>query len=228
MENESNRRALETLRATIARCRACAESGYFIDGPPLRGAGPCPAPLFVLGQAPALVHTQKPGRPPFSPGRHGQPSPLWKWLEQAGFTEEAFRSLAYITAATRCYPGPARNGSGDRRPTAAEQRLCRPFWTREFVLAEPQVVLVLGTLALEALGAGSRRLSEVVGQVLTVTSPDGRELPLIALPHPSGVSRWLNAPEHRARLDRALALLADRRPALLSAARAAGLLEAAA
>lgn len=221
MENVAGRRAIEALRTTIAGCRACAEAGYFTDGPPLLGAGPCPAPLFVLGQAPALVHVQKPGRPPFSPGRHGQPSPLWKWLEQAGFPEEEFRALAYITAVTRCYPGPARNGSGDRRPTAAEQRLCSRFWTREFGLVQPQVVLSLGTLALEAFGVGQRRLAEVVGEVLTVTAPDGRDLPLIPFPHPSGVSRWLNHSTHRAQLDRALAVLAGYRPALLAAFHAA-------
>ncbi|MCZ7570117.1 MAG: hypothetical protein M5U01_16240 [Ardenticatenaceae bacterium] len=226
MEDESGRRAIEALRATIAGCRACAEAGHFIDGSPLLGAGPCPAPLFVLGQAPALVHTQKPGRPPFSPSRHGQPSPLWKWLEQAGFAAEEFRDLAYITAVTRCYPGRARNGSGDRRPSAAEQQLCSRYWRRELALVQPRLVLALGTLALDALGAGRRRLDEVVGQVLTMTAPDGRPLPLIPLPHPSGVSRWLNTAAHRAQLDQALAILADERPALAGAALGVGLPEA--
>src|SRR5690606_23735524 len=102
MSMDSSCRELESLRATIAACRACQDAGYFVEGPPLLRNGPCPAPIFVLGQAPALVHTQRPDNRPFSPGRNGQPSPLWRWLEQAGFAEEEFRGLAYMTAVTRC------------------------------------------------------------------------------------------------------------------------------
>jgi hypothetical protein len=32
---------------------------------------------------------------------------------------------------------------------------------------------------------------------------------VIALPHPSGVSRWMNLPENRAKHERALALLGE-------------------
>lgn len=222
IEREPGCDPLGELRAAISGCRACAQAGYFIDGPPLLRIGPCPAPVFVLGQAPALVHARNPDNPPFSPGRHGQPSPLWKWIEQASLPEQEFRALAYMTAVTRCYPGPARSGGGDRRPSTAEQRLCRPFWTRELVLVRPQLIISLGTMALEALGVRSR-LDEAVGQLLAVTTPDERTLPLIPLPHPSGVSRWLNAPANRAQLDRGLALLAEHRPAILAAAQAIGL-----
>jgi uracil-DNA glycosylase len=45
-------------------------------------------------------------------------------------------------------------------------------------------------------------LSDVVGRSRT----DGDRL-LIPLPHPSGASRWLNDPDNRARLRRALALV---------------------
>jgi hypothetical protein len=39
-------------------------------------------------------------------------------------------------------------------------------------------------------------------------------VPVVALPHPSGVSRWLNAPANRARLDQALLLIGARLDAL--------------
>jgi uracil-DNA glycosylase len=50
---------------------------------------------------------------------------------------------------------------------------------------------------------GKRPLVEVVGKVFRV---DDRLL--LPLPHASGVSRWLNAPQNRALLDQALAELA--------------------
>ncbi|HST89621.1 MAG TPA: hypothetical protein VLJ14_14700, partial [Ktedonobacterales bacterium] len=40
------------------------------------------------------------------------------------------------------------------------------------------------------------------------TSVERNGAHLLPLPHPSGVSRWLNAPAHQALLARALALLA--------------------
>ncbi len=196
----------ETLHARLAVCRQCAGAGFFIGGTPLLHSGPLPAPIFVLGQAPAAIHAEDPSTPPFSPGRHGQPSPLWKWLEQAGWPEAAFRATAFMTAITRCFPGPAPSGAGDRRPSAQEQALCRPFWQRELELAQPEVIITLGTMALHALGFRGARLQDAVGNVYDVQLAK-RTIPLIPLPHPSGVSRWLNAPANRALLDQGLARL---------------------
>lgn len=194
------------LRQRLAACRQCAQAGYFLGGPPLLHNGPLPATFFVLGQAPAAIHAAAPSTPPFSPGRHGQPSPLWRWLEEAGWPEELFRANAYITAITRCFPGPAPSGSGDRRPSATEQRLCRPFWSRELQLAHPQLIITLGTMALHALGFRGARLHQAVGHVYSLQLAK-RTVPVIPLPHPSGVSRWLNDSTHRALLSHGLAQL---------------------
>ena len=67
---------------------------------------------------------------------------------------------------------------------------------------KPQVVLLVGLLAIRTYLGRVAALTEVVG---TTTIRDGvRYLPL---PHPSGVSRWLNDPAHRALVDRALTQL---------------------
>jgi uracil-DNA glycosylase family 4 len=197
---------VEELRARLAACRQCAAEGFFIVGPPLVRCGPLPAPIFVLGQAPAAVYAGNPAIRPFSPGRHGQPSPLWAWLEQGGWEEERFRATAYMAAITRCYPGPAPSGAGDRRPSAREQAMCRPFWQRELVLVQPEIIVTLGTMALHALGFKGLRLREAVGQVYHIQLAY-QTVPVLPLPHPSGVSRWLNDPVHRSLLDAALAQL---------------------
>ena len=46
-------------------------------------------------------------------------SGLFQWLQQAGIDEGWFRQTQYMTAVTKCYPGKARNGSGDRVPSQA-------------------------------------------------------------------------------------------------------------
>jgi uracil-DNA glycosylase len=78
---------------------------------------------------------------------------------------------------------------------------CRPHLSREFELLRPEVVVPVGGLAVREL-LGIERLSEVVGETIR---RDG--VVYVPLPHPSGASTWLNVPENRGRLFRALAVL---------------------
>ncbi len=80
-----------------------------------------------------------------------------------------------------------------------EQKLCRPFLDRELALVPPVVIVLVGGLAIETF-LGHNRLENTVGQVIT---RDGvRNVPL---PHPSGASLWLNAPQNLARVRKACA-----------------------
>ncbi|MGH2371479.1 MAG: uracil-DNA glycosylase family protein, partial [Chloroflexota bacterium] len=130
---------------------------------------------------------------------------LFAWLAGAGIDEAAFRRQVYMAAMTRCYPGPSPSGHGDRRPSPAELALCRPFLDRRLAIVQPELVILVGGLAIEAL-LGKLPLDNAVGRI---HERDGtRYLPL---PHPSGASTWLNRPEHQALLRRALQLLAEAR-----------------
>ena len=72
----------------------------------------------------------------------------------------------------------------------------------------PQIVIALGRLAAERLDPTARRLplTDLVGS-LRLAERGGHPFRLLPLPHPSGVSRWLNDPAHSARLVEALAVL---------------------
>ena len=157
------------------------------------------ARLMLVGQAPGITEAQV--KRPFnaSAGRR-----LFRWLAQAGFDEAAFRAGYYMTAVTKCYPGKQPRGKGDRKPSRAEQRLCRPFLDRELSLVKPRLLLAVGGLAIETLLDRPVRLEEAVGHLFEV---DGRQI--LPLPHPSGASVWTNLPENQARLRQALALLRD-------------------
>ena len=190
---------LAALHRQIAACRQCAEAGYTVESVPhWVVSGPADARLMVIGQAPPSERSSH-GRP-FS-GPAGQR--LFKWLAEAGWEEKDFRARCYITAITKCYPGKA--AKGDRRPTAAEQKLCRPFLERELALVRPEVIVVVGGLAIQTF-LGENRLEDIVGKV--IVRADVRYVPL---PHPSGASLWLNVPHNQARVRKALQALGQLR-----------------
>ena len=121
----------------------------------------------------------------------------------AGAGRGAFYAAFYCASVTRCYPGRAPSGRGDRTPTPAEQALCS-FWRDwELRLLRPELIVVVGGLAARQL-LGPASVTELVGG-----SYDLRGATAIPLPHPSGASGWLNDAANRTRLDGALALVRD-------------------
>jgi uracil-DNA glycosylase len=168
--------------------------------------------LMLVGQAPGIVELGP--RKPFA-GRSG--AELARWMQRAGFRDDDhFRSLTYITSVTKCFPGRSPTGSGDRRPSGPEVALCHPWLEAQLSLVRPRLILLVGGLAHGVFLPG-RRLDELVGRLFDARGLEAEagEAPLLLpLPHPSGASRWLNSPEHRAMLERGLALLARVWPGL--------------
>ena len=154
--------------------------------------------ILLVGQAPGS--TEVTTRLPFT-GPSGKR--LMGWFERVGLSREE----VYLSALCRCFPGKARGG-GDRAPSRAMIRNCRPHLLRELELLRPEVVVPVGGLAIKEL-LGITRLSEVVGETIR---RDG--LVYVPLPHPSGASTWLNAPENKERLARALSALEEQVAAL--------------
>lgn len=158
---------------------------------------------MLVGQAPGRVEAG--GGRPFA-GRAG--ATLFKWLERAGMDEATARDAFYISAITRCYPGPHPSGRGDRVPGPAERRACGDWLDAELRIIRPPLLVLVGRLAMDRF-LGSRPLDELVGREHDVGHAGGRST-AIPLPHPSGASSWIHAPEHGALLDRSLELIATR------------------
>jgi uracil-DNA glycosylase family 4 len=186
---------LKRLHARIRACTQCVAAGYLDAAAPVV-AGDITDRVMIVGQAPGVVEVTT--RMPFS-GRAG--AELRRWLARAGIDEA---HLPYRTAITKCFPGKAASGAGDRRPSPPEIALCAPWLEAELALVRPEIILLVGTLAIDRLW-GKAALSDVVGR--SKRSPALADALLIPLPHPSGASRWLNEPANRAHLDRALRLL---------------------
>jgi uracil-DNA glycosylase len=185
-------RSLASLQRDLSVCRACVEAGYPLESLPVRNAL-LDQRAYLFGQAPGPVEglERRPWR-----GRAGET--LRRWLRM---DEDEFYSTFYCASVTRCYPGKHSTGKGDRVPTPQEQELC-DFWRRwELELLRPELIVPVGGLAIRRL-LGITSLAECVGRRF---ERDGR--PLVPLPHPSGVSLWLNSPENRELVARAVELI---------------------
>jgi len=154
--------------------------------------------VLLIGQAPG-PREGKLGRPfAWTAGKT-----LFRWLEGAtGWDEATVRKRVYFAAVARCFPGKAKDGS-DRRPDPSEIERCQTYLVREVEILEPDVVLAVGTLAIEQVLGRKAKLDEVVGRTVRMRY-HGREVLVIALPHPSGASSWHKTRPGKARLGRAL------------------------
>ena len=182
-------RSLRSLQGDNRDCRACAEAGHPLDSLPvvLPYTG---QRAYMFGQAPGIQEGQE--RLPWR-GRAGKT--LRRWLD---LEEDAFYGTFYCASVTRCYPGKASSGNGDRTPAPREQELCS-FWRDwELELIRPELILVVGGLSARRL-LGVKNLGPHIGERFELEGAVA-----IPLPHPSGTSRWLNDPDNRERLAEAL------------------------
>jgi uracil-DNA glycosylase len=189
-------RELAALHRRMRACRRCLAAGYSIV-PPAVFSGTIGARVLVVGQAPGSKEVA--ARRPFHAGSGAR---LFEWLGRAGFEVDAFRREQYITSVTKCFPGKAASGGGDRVPSRAERDLCRPFLDEQIRLIDPEVILLIGRVAVDAVLPGAGRFEDLIGKARRV---DGRWI--VPLPHPSGASRWHQIPANRKRIDAAIALL---------------------
>jgi uracil-DNA glycosylase len=147
----------------------------------------------MYGQAPGIVEGEE--RCPWR-GRAGKT--LRRWLD---LDEEEFYATFYCASVTRCYPGRAASGRGDRTPTPREQELCS-FWREwELAILHPELIVPGGGLAIKRL-LGVSGLASCIGRRYERDSAT-----VIPLPHPSGASSWLNLPANRELTTRAAALV---------------------
>lgn len=181
-------RSLAALKRDQAVCRACVEAGHPLESLPVIAPGSGQR-AYLFGQAPGIVEGEE--RRPWR-GRAGKT--LRRWLE---LDEDEFYETFYCASVTRCYPGRARSGRGDRTPTPEEQRLCARWREEELRLLKPQLIVTVGGLAARSL-LGVRSVSESVGGRYELAGAVA-----IPLPHPSGASSWLNVPANRARVEEA-------------------------
>src|SRR5581483_8487797 len=114
------------------------------------------------------------------------------------------RDQVYVTNAVKHFKGKAR---GKRRihdkPNAGELAACRPWLDAELAAIRPEVVVLLGATAAQALLGRSFRVTARRGEVLEAT---GIAPYVVATVHPSSI---LRAPDDGARADARREFAAD-------------------
>jgi uracil-DNA glycosylase family 4 len=197
---------LALYQRRMSTCTRCIEAGFLTVAHPVFH-GYASQRVMIVGQAPgSRAHATG---VPWS-GKSGEI--LRGWLEEAGFPAETWRETWYLTSVTKCFPGKATQGKGDRAPSRTEIELCAEHLSMELALVRPEIIVTLGKLAASRIipRAGTQSLASLVGTVAEVDLPHGLTT-VVPLPHPSGVSRWLNDPANQALVREGLMRLADAR-----------------
>lgn len=186
--------ALIRHQAELRACRHCPD----MHAPPVLGE-PVKSRIILIGQAPGDKEPQLQKPFAWTAGKT-----LFKWFDQIGLDEEAFRQQVYIAAVCRCFPGKNPKG-GDRVPNPDEIAACRVWLDRELALNQPELLLPVGKLAISQF-IQVDKLVDVIGQQHRVTI-NGREVDVIPLPHPSGASTWHRKEPGISLLQQALTLI---------------------
>jgi uracil-DNA glycosylase len=186
----SSYRSLRSLQRDNQICRACVDAGYPLESLPV--VQPYTGQrAYIFGQAPGVEEGKE--RLPWR-GRAGKT--LRRWLQ---LDEGEFYATFYCASVTRCYPGKAPSGRGDRTPSPREQELCS-FWREwELRLIRPRLIVPVGGLAVRRV-LGLKSVTQCVGERY-----EWEGAVAIPLPHPSGASGWLNSPANRLQVERAAA-----------------------
>jgi len=191
--------ALIRHQAEVRACRHCPG----MHAPPVLGE-PVKSQIMLIGQAPGDKEPQLQKPFAWTAGKT-----LFKWFDQIGLAEDAFRQQVYIAAVCRCFPGKNPKG-GDRVPSPDEIAACRVWLDRELELNRPELLLPVGKLAINQF-IKVDKLVDVIGQQHRLEI-GGREVDVIPLPHPSGASTWHRKEPGISLLQQALTLI-EKHPA---------------
>jgi uracil-DNA glycosylase len=168
-------RALAAVAEEAGRCQACplwerATQTVF-------GAGPVPAQVMLLGEQPGDQED-----------RQGAPfvGPAGKVLDRALADAAIDRDKAYVTNAVKHFKWQPRGKRRiHERPNREEMAACRRWLEREMELVDPELLVLLGATAGQALLGPSFRVGTSRGQILeTELAPM-----VLATVHPSSVLR---------------------------------------
>jgi uracil-DNA glycosylase len=183
---------LDALRAAAAGCTACPL--YRDATQTVFGEGASGATVMLVGEQPGDKEDLA-GRPFVGPaGRL-----LDQALEEAGID----RGLAYVSNVVKHFKFERRGKVRlHKKPNAEEVHACRPWLEAELAVVRPQVLVLLGATAAQALLGSGFRVSQQRGQFL-----DADLAPrVLATVHPSSI---LRAPDEEARALAYKGLVAD-------------------
>ena len=173
---------LEGLRERAAGCRAC--DLYKNATQTVFGEGSQHARVMFVGEQPGDREDRE-GKPFVGPAG----GVLDDALEAAGID----RRQAYVTNAVKHFKWkPQGKRRLHQKPSAAEISACRPWLDGEIALVKPEILVLLGATAAQALLGGDFRVTKQRGQFIERLGLP----PMLATVHPSSI---LRAPDDETR-----------------------------
>lgn len=138
------------------------------------GVGNSQTRLMFVGEAPGEQEDIQ--GVPFV-GRAGQL--LTKMIEAMGLSREE----VYIANINKCRP------PENRTPTPEEVAACSPFLMNQIDIIKPEVVVALGTTAMNNLLKTEEKITKIRGTYISLTTPKGHSVQVMPTFHPSYLLR---------------------------------------
>ncbi len=182
---------LDLARRAAASCRACdlwanATQTVF-------GEGHERTPLMLLGEQPGDKEDL---------AGHPFVGPAGQLLDEALVEAGIDREQVFVTNVVKHFKWrPQGKRRLHERPNPAEMRACRPWLDLELELVRPDILVMLGATAAQALLGRDFRVTERRGELIPPLAPGSPRL--IATFHPSAILR-ARTPEDRSMQMRAL------------------------
>ena len=135
-------------------------------------------------------------------------SNLWKWFARIGYEQAEIMEIFQFDALVD--HGTPKGKKGRVPPTNVQMKTYRPKLIEKIDHHKPKLIVPVGNLAVRhVFNDPSVLLEDIIGHKFT-RRPFGTcvdETILLPLPHPSGVSLWLNSTRNKQLLEMALDLL---------------------
>jgi len=181
--------SISRLRADAADCTRC--DLYRDATQTVFGEGPARPRLVMIGEQPGDKEDLA-GHPFVGPAGHL----LDRALEAAGID----RDRVYLTNAVKHFKWKRGNGKVrlHQKPNREEVRACAPWWEAELAALQPELVVLLGATAAQAVLGPKVRVTRDRGRVMPGT--DDVPYPTLVTVHPSAVLRT-KPPERDAAFD---------------------------
>jgi uracil-DNA glycosylase len=166
---------LRSLQRASKGCQGCPL--YLAATQTVFGEGPADARIVLVGEQPGDREDTE-GHPFVGPAG----KLLDRALEEAGLA----RGAVYVTNAVKHFYFEQRGKFRlHKRPPAMSVKACRPWLTAELEVLKPEVVVLLGATAAQAILGSAFRVTKDRGKVITGSIAPA----VIATLHPSGILR---------------------------------------
>jgi DNA polymerase len=173
---------IEQLRAAVGPCTKCPQLAR-TRTQTVFGVGNIDARIMFVGEAPGADEDLQ-GEP--FVGKAGQL--LTKIIETMGVK----RGDVFIANVLKCRPDMPPGSSGNRRPSTAEMQTCLPYLRAQIEIIKPEVLVALGSVAMEGLLASVEPMSRLRGRW-----HEFHGIPLMATYHPAYLLRNQSLGEKR-------------------------------